>query len=327
MSITPDSTGAVEKTTNASPAVTTKMETPSPDTRLPDSLPDIESLFPRKIVVRVVMHLMLALGVLIAIIGSSFFFASRAESLGNEWVANLRPGKRPADDKNPLLPAIRNIVNPDLPPAITLTPTQQDRMQNQLDDVRKKAKHHLDVAVYYYSQSFMAILAFSLAAALGAISLAIISKRGLDGVSEYVVTMFLVATALALFYQSFPGVFQQRKNVEDNRALYIRYVNLEDDMISYVATGSITVKQTVAAPDSSRPTKPEQFAKQLNSNVNSVSATPILVTVNDEYSIVTLSPVDFIHYIDHQLKKYNDVAIGFDESKAANFAKEQFQTQ
>jgi hypothetical protein len=274
---------------------------------------------------RVITHVLLALGLVAAIVGASFYFAKKAEELGQDWVANLRPGRRAADDPEPLEPRPR-----ELRPAIKVTDAEKERMQNQLDDIRKKAKHHRDVAVFYYSRFYMAILAFSVSAALAAISLAIISKRGLDKVSEYIVTLFLVATALAVFYQSFPGVFQQRKNVEDNRALYIKYVNLEDDMISYNTTGSIAVVQASPPGEATAGAVNQNGSAQRPSNANNNNAnadSPRVVTVGNQYSIITLSPSEFIHYVDYQLKTYNDIAIGFDESKAANFAKEQFKTE
>jgi hypothetical protein len=276
-----------------------------------------------KLVLRVIGHLLLSIGLIVVVVGSGLIFANDAEKLGNDWVANLRPGRRPPTDSEPLLPRERTLINPGIVSKQALTPTEESRLQNQLDDIRKKAKHHLDVAVYYYSRSFMAILAFSLAAALAAICLAIISKRGLDKVSEYIVTLFLVATALAVFYQSFPGVFQQRKNVDANRALYIKYVNLEDDMISYVATGSIVVIQTTIVQDPPR----EQTGGSGKSDPSNPDQTAAPKTVGTQYSILTLTPAEFIHYVDYHLKSYNDIAIGFDESKAASFAKEQFQTQ
>ena len=49
--------------------------------------------------------------------------------------------------------------------------------------------------------------------------------------------------------------------------------------------------------------------------------------VSSDYYIKSLSPEEFILYTDFQLKKYNDVAIDFAESKAASFAKEPFPTQ
>lgn len=291
-----------------------------------------DAFFTRSLTIRVLMHIGVALGIVILVFGSSIVLSGWAENKAQTWVVNLRPGRRTGGGQESELPKERLIVNTGLEnPDHPLSAIQKDRLQNQLDDVRKRAKHHLDVAIFYYANSFMAIIAFSLAAGLGAISLAVISKRGIDHVSEYIVTMFLVATALALFYQSFPGVFQQKQNVDNNRALYIKYVNLEDDMISYVATGSVTFlqqKPDTAAPIAKNPieNKSTTNAIALNGLSNTTPATNEK-TIGSDYMIVQLAPDDFIHYVDFQLKKYNDIAIGFDESKAASFAKDSFKTE
>lgn len=321
-------TPPIEETvqTETTETVTTEeiAEPPDGDNGEPLRLDRIKRFVTSPTTIRVLAHMFLALGLIVIIVGSSFFFAKRAEGLGQEWVANLRPGRRLPGDMSP-----EPIERPLPPFSIQATEEEKGRLQDQRNDIRKKAKHHVDVAMFYYSRFYMAILAFSISAALAAISLAIISKRGLDSVNEYIVTMFLVMTAVALFYQSFPGVFQQKKNIEDNRALYIKYVNLEDDMLSFCVTGGVAVARpadsTTASENAASTPRPADSATPSQTKENAAGATPD-VTVGQQYTIIKLSPREFIHYIDYQLKTYNDIAIGFDESKAASFAKEQFQT-
>jgi hypothetical protein len=240
----------------------------------------------------------------------SYSLSTRAESLAKEWSSNLRPARNPKTDLYPYAPIHRNIV-----PYINISEGAKERLQNQLNDIRNRAAHHLEVATFYYARYYMAIVAFSMAAGFAAIFLASISRVGLKESSPYLVTAFVVMTAMALFYQSFPGVFDQKKNIETNKALYIRYVNLEDEVNTYCATGEITI-----------PTKANSSGGKSNeTGVNNKSAEQDSLS-HGTYKIITAQPDEFIHYVDYQLQTYNDIAIGFDESKAASFAKEQFQS-
>jgi predicted PurR-regulated permease PerM len=134
----------------------------------------------------------------------------------------------------------------------------------------------LAVAVYFFSNYYMALILAFVAGAVAAVSLFFISKEGYAAVSPYVVTVFMTATALGTIYGAFPSVFRQTENVAENKALYLRYVALQNEILSYSAT-----------------------AKDANAKPISASA--------------------YIAYIDRELNRSNNVAVGFDETKLPAF--------
>jgi hypothetical protein len=114
---------------------------------------------------------------------------------------------------------------------------ERARLKDQLALSRERAKHHLTVAVYFFSNYYMAILEAFVMGAIAAVALFFITKVGYAQASPYVVTVFITATVLAAVYGAFPSVFRQSDNVAENKALYLRYIALQNEMLSYSATG------------------------------------------------------------------------------------------
>jgi hypothetical protein len=271
----------------------------------------LREFFNRATTRKIVAHILLALVLITLIVGSSHIFSWRAEKKGVEWITNLKPGRVEPSKENPNPP----------PPTLVLAKCigiendeEKARLQGQLNDIRNRAKYHLDVTLFIFSNFYMSIMAFSIAGGIAAITLAVISKRGVDQASEYLITTFLVMMALAIFYQSFPGVFQQRQNIDNNRALYIKYVNLEDDIVTYCATGEMAIRAPMFITAARTPANDTEDPRE----DSKMEVEPFTAPISGK---------QFIHYINHQLKTYNDISVGMDESKAAAYAKEQFQTQ
>ncbi len=213
-------------------------------------------------------HFALAAASVIIIYGLSKYAVTDGERRARKWIKVLTPG-----DNNPSLAGA-----PEIQPggrALKLA-DPDDRIVSQLAEIRIRIAHHFDVMVYFYVRYYMAILTFGVAAAMAAVTLLFISKRGIDGANPYILNLFIVTTACSAFYGAFPGVFRQEQNITDNKALYLQYVALEQEVLSYSVTGEdITGTKTTAAK--------------------------------------------FIHYVDQQLAKFNNIAIGFDPSKVPNF--------
>ena len=114
---------------------------------------------------------------------------------------------------------------------------ERARLKDQLALARERAKHHLTVAAYFFSNYYMAIIQAYVMGAVAAVALFFITKVGYAQASPNVVTVFITATVLATIYGTFPSVFRQVDNVAENKALYLRYIALQNEMLSYSATG------------------------------------------------------------------------------------------
>jgi hypothetical protein len=149
---------------------------------------------------------------------------------------------------------------------------ERARLKDQLALSRERAAHHLTVAVYFFSNYYMAILQAFVMGAVAAVALFFITKVGYAQASPYIVTVFITATVLATLYGAFPSVFRQQDNVAENKALYLRYIALQNEMLSYSATGSDGTGKKVTARE-------------------------------------------YIAYVDKELNKTNNIAVGFDATK------------
>lgn len=112
------------------------------------------------------------------------------------------------------------------------------RLQEQYEQTKYRAKSHLKIVRYYYARHYMAISIAALSGIAAAICLFFITNIGWGGSSFYLKLGFLLASSAAALYGSFPTLFSQRENIEANKYLYSSYIDLENRILTYAATGT-----------------------------------------------------------------------------------------
>lgn len=157
-------------------------------------------------------------------------------------------------------------------PSPTPTQAEQIRLDAQLRTIRDRTKHHADVMAYFYVNYFVAITMVMCAGLIIAITLFFIAQGGWKGTNPYVRTIFIVMSATAAFYGLFPPVFEQQKNIADNKQLFLQYKSLESEVQSYPVTHT-TIKNEIKTPR------------------------------------------EFINYIDADMDRLGNIALGFDITK------------
>ena len=118
----------------------------------------------------------------------------------------------------------------------TPTETESARLKAQLEIIRDRGKHHGNVMAYFYVNYFVSIVMVMTAGLLVALTLFFIAQQGWTGTNSYVRTVFIVASAYMAFYGLFSPVFQEQKNIGDNKELFLRYKSLENEVESYPIT-------------------------------------------------------------------------------------------
>lgn len=151
-------------------------------------------------------------------------------------------------------------------------PKQQQRLDEQLQKIRARTSHHGTVMAFFYKAYYMSISVVMFAGLIAALALFFIAQNGWTGTNPYVKNVFLVMTATAAYYGLFPSVFEQQKNITDNKALFLAYKALENEVISYPLTGT---------------------------NLKGEKKTP----------------QEFINYVDVEMNRLGNIAIGFDSTK------------
>ena len=142
-------------------------------------------------------------------------------------------------------------TNPSATPSPTPDKAESARLKDQLQIIRDRAKHHGNVMAFFYVNYFVSIVMVMTAGLLVAITLFFIAQAGWTGCNSYVKAAFIVGSAFVAFYGLFPPVFQQQKNITDNKELFLHYKSLENEVVSYPITlltlqgDSITPKQFI----------------------------------------------------------------------------------
>jgi hypothetical protein len=262
-----------------------KEEPQEPPKGQPAGQPAAQKLTENHVARRIAKHCLLAAILIGLTIGCSELFSSIAQRHATGWKANLKPDEQLALKFGPDSPANQ---------------AEQARLQEQVERIRKRIKLHLDVMEFFYIRYYMVILTFAIAGALAAITLVLVSKRGWEQTNEYILTAFFVMTACAVFFGAFPGMFQQEQNIKENKALYLKYEALENEVLSFAATYEPLLRETKA--DALANKLPQQAKTAIPERVRK-----------------------FIHYIDEQLAQGN-IAIGFDYSQIPTY-KNAFEVQ
>ena len=148
-------------------------------------------------------------------------------------------------------------------PTATPIPTPSEiesiRLKAQLQIVRDRGKHHGNVMAYFYVNYFVAIVMVMTAGLLVAVTLFFIAQQGWTGTNSYVRTAFIVASAYMAFYGLFTPVFQEQKNITDNKELFLRYKSLENEVDSYPIT-LLTLK--------GEPKTPKEFINHIDDELD-----------------------------------------------------------
>ena len=148
------------------------------------------------------------------------------------------PTPSPSPSPSPTVQAATSgpTTNSSATPVPTPDKAESVRLKDQLQIIRDRAKHHGNVMAFFYVNYFVSIVMVMTAGLLVAITLFFIAQAGWTGCNSYVKAAFIVGSAFVAFYGLFPPVFQQQKNITDNKELFLHYKSLENEVISYPIT-------------------------------------------------------------------------------------------
>jgi hypothetical protein len=165
-------------------------------------------------------HALIVLGLLIL----TFIMKNDAIGLANknadDWVKKIMvedPSKPPA-----------------FPSDFKASDSEKTRLIEQVRTIRGRAIHHFIVMRYFYSRYYMAISIGMITGILAAVALLFITKKGWDQSNQYIKTVLITATAITAYFGAFPAVFQQSQNIADNKKLYLQYIALHDEVMSFL---------------------------------------------------------------------------------------------
>jgi hypothetical protein len=155
-----------------------------------------------------------AVAFFVAIIVTAYFLPHVTRSRAQEWLAPM------AHETNATLQFGAHIADTNA----------MQRLQAQAKTASGRASFHKDVMLYFVSNYYSAILLAGICGGIAAAMLVLVSKKGWNDANPYAVAVFISASTCATLFLGFPALFKQEENATKNKVLYVKYVNLLNEM-------------------------------------------------------------------------------------------------
>ncbi|MBD1911358.1 MULTISPECIES: hypothetical protein [unclassified Leptolyngbya] len=193
-----------------------------------------------------VKHGLLSAGMLLAALIAGNVLNVQAERVAQRWTQGLKYA-----DASSFTPNSASSTDNDKPSSTTndkanlnlylnsfknSTPAERDRIQVQLAQIERRARAYARISIFFYTRLFAAIALASATGIVTAVSLFYISKVGWDKANNYVINIFVISSSITIFVGAFPIIFQQENNVTNNARLYMSYLDLENQILTALAT-------------------------------------------------------------------------------------------
>jgi hypothetical protein len=182
--------------------------------------------------------------------------------------------------KEPLLKEMTNLPSVD---SVDGSEPEKGRLKEQVTFLVNRADHHFQIMMYFYSNYYVDLLLCAILSGWAALSLFLVSRAGWDKTHPVLMGFFLSTTVCAAFFFGFSKMCKQEENVAENKALFLKYVELLNDARTFVATQDYTGRSRS----------------------------------DEESGPVTTAA--FILYLDQEMKKANNIMISFDPEKIPAF--------
>lgn len=173
--------------------------------------------------------ILLASGIIGAVILYSDGLLNQSMVRSNNWTARL-----PYADAAAVYVPLFNVAENKAPRAKA---TETARLSSQMLQVRARAHFHLYVMKFFYTRYYAALTLATIMGIIAALCLVHIARVGWANANSYIATTFLVAAGFAIFFKTFPVLYKQEENITANHDLYSKYVALDNELQSYVASG------------------------------------------------------------------------------------------
>lgn len=127
------------------------------------------------------------------------------------------------------------------------SPAIRIRLREQIAALASRSERHFVIMEYYYSRYYMSIAMVLVFGVISSATLVLLVNVGWKDGNPFIKTTFIACSMVTAFFGSFPTVFQHSQNIADNKRLYIKYVALHNESLSYLTTGE-SMDKTILSP-------------------------------------------------------------------------------
>lgn len=163
---------------------------------------------------------------------------------------------------------------------------EQSRLAQQIRLVENGVSYHTEMAAYFYSRGRSLARVAIFAGLFAGISGFLISQKGWQQSNNAVINVFITCSSLTLICSQIPNVFNYDENYEANQKLGLGYIELQNQIHSFIATEGMVGQN---------PEKPNEFSEMDTNRM--------------------------IHYIDGKLSDLAQFNIAYDSAQVSQFSK------
>jgi len=150
-----------------------------------------------------------------------------AETKAQAWLQGLQDATQISEENTPLDDSFLGDGNQ----------TAKNRLHSQFNNIQARANHHATVMKFFYTRYYTTIVLISVTGLVAAVCAIYLSSKGWGTDQSWIQTIFLTMSAATLYFTAFPKVYKQSENIFNNTNAYLSYLNLENELLSYVCTG------------------------------------------------------------------------------------------
>jgi hypothetical protein len=192
------------------------------------------------------------------------------------------------------------------------------RLDGQLANVRNAAHTHFLIATSFARYQFAMITVATICGVIAGVLLIFISAIGWKD-AEWTLTLpFVVFAGGGIMFTSFTQLYRQSENIADNARLYLGYLQVEDELLSYYPIAAArSSREAQEMADELVGLKPPDLEKRRRELAREQRLARAAAVKAGE--LAALTPDELIAMVDKQVKDLRSLAVSFDPSKVAQF--------
>ena len=141
------------------------------------------------------------------------------------------------------------ITKTEIPNNIVIDRSERERIIQQFQEIQSRAAMHYNIMIDFYKTRYVALSMTLSLASISVLCLIFISRSGWERIHKSIINIFIITTALAIFYGDVTNVYQHEDNIATNEVQYESYINLGNYVLSYLVTKTGIDGEAISAKD------------------------------------------------------------------------------
>lgn len=125
----------------------------------------------------------------------------------------------------------------------------KQRLRSQFLRIQTRAVIHGDVMAFFYGRSFVTLVVVSVSGVAGVLCLFFISKDGWSDCNNLLLNLFVVSAGIVVLYGNLSIFLKFDANTQNNTELYLAYLGLKEEFLSYLVTQQTSAGETLPPPE------------------------------------------------------------------------------